>query len=405
MAEDHTNQQPQQPPQPAAPQGFDAQQSQAYAQGQAQPFAQSQPYGQAQAQQPYGQAQAQQPYGQPSAHQYAQPGCGQQYYAPAAQPVYAAPASRKKNMTPWIVLGVILFAVVFCFTIGAMSCSSAVHSLSNFGMGSVEEGLTDGPTVAVIDISGTIQYDGTACSPEGLSSLLDQAEENDDIEAVVLRVDSGGGTATAGEEMAEYVKRFSKPVVVSSASMNCSAAYEISSQADLIYVNKTTDIGAIGTVMQVTDLSELLDKLGISVDNIASAESKDSSYGTRPLTDEERAYYQELIDVTNEVFVENVAEGRSMSLDAARALATGLPFTGEQAVENGLADEVGVFDDAIEAAAQLAGLGSDYNVITLTQSSDLGSLMDLLSESDSDSATSAAAAKLIELLKNEGVLS
>ena len=318
--------------------------------------------------------------------------------------MYAAPAP-KKNMTPWIVLGVILFAVVFCFTIGAMSCSSAVRSLSNFGMGSVEEELTDGPTVAVIDISGTIQYDGTACSPEGLSSLLDQAEENDDIEAVVLRVDSGGGTATAGEEMAEYVKRFSKPVVVSSASMNCSAAYEISSQADLIYVNKTTDIGAIGTVMQVTDLSELLDKLGINVDNIASAESKDSSYGTRPLTDEERAYYQELIDVTNEVFVENVAEGRSMSLDAARALATGLPFTGEQAVENGLADEVGVFDDAIEAAAQLADLGSDYNVITLTQSSDLGSLMDLLSESDSDSATSAAAAKLIELLKNEGVLS
>ena len=59
--------------------------------------------------------------------------------------------------------------------------------------------------------------------------------------------------------------------------------------------------------------------------------------------------------MTNEVFVENVAEGRSMRLDAARALATGLPFTGEQAVENGLADEVGVFDDAIEAAAQLAG--------------------------------------------------
>ena len=398
MAEDHTNQHPQQPLQPAAPQGFDAQQSQAYAQSQTQPFAQPQPYGQ---------PQAQQPHGQPSAQQYAQPGCAQQYYAPAAQPVYAAPApkKKKKNMTPWIVLGVILFAVVFCFTIGAMSCSSAVRSLSNFGMGSVEEELTDGPTIAVIDISGTIQYDGTACSPEGLSSLLDQAEENDDIEAVVLRVDSGGGTATAGEEMAEYVKRFSKPVVVSSASMNCSAAYEISSQADLIYVNKTTDIGAIGTVMQVTDLSELLDKLGINVDNIASAESKDSSYGTRPLTDEERAYYQELIDVTNEVFVENVAEGRSMSLDAARALATGLPFTGEQAVENGLADEVGVFDDAIEAAAQLADLGSDYNVITLTQSSDLGSLMDLLSESDSDSATSAAAAKLIELLKNEGVLS
>ena len=71
---------------------------------------------------------------------------------------------------------------------------------------------------------------------------------------MVLRVDSGGGMATAGEEMAAYVRDFSKPIVVSSASMNCSAAYEISSQADYIFVNETTAIGAIGTIMQSTDL-------------------------------------------------------------------------------------------------------------------------------------------------------
>ena len=165
-----------------------------------------------------------------------------------------------------------------------------------------------GDAVGVIDIDGTIQYDGTTCSPEGLKAQLDVAAENKHIKAVVLRVNSGGGTATAGEEMAAYVRQFredtGKPVVVSSASVNASAAYEISSQADYIYTAKTTAIGAIGTVMQVTDLSGLMEKLGISVDNIASADSKDSSYGTRPLTEEERAYYQNMVNQINETFIQ-----------------------------------------------------------------------------------------------------
>lgn len=382
MADEHMNQQPPQPPAPGAQPAVQNQPQQQAAYYSAQAGQQGQPYGQ-QPNQPYA------PYG----------------YAP--QPAYAAPVPPKKSKAPWIAGGIVLFAIVFCFTIGAMSCSSAVRGVtSSLGVYSEDTLFSDGPSVAVIDIAGTIQYDGSSCSPEGLSALLDEAEDDDDIKAVVLRVDSGGGTATAGEEMAEYVKRFSKPVVVSSASMNCSAAYEISSQADKIFVNKTTDIGAIGTVMQVTDLSELLDKLGIKVDNIASAESKDSSYGTRPLTDEERAYYQQLIDVTNETFIENVAAGRSMSTDAVRQLATGLSFTGTQAVENGLADEVGIYDDALEAAAELGGIGGDYDVVSLTQStSDLSSIMDLLGSDSNGSATNAAVAKLIELLKNEGVLS
>ena len=134
------------------------------------------------------------------------------------------------------------------------------------------------------------------------------------MKAIVLRVNSGGGTATAGEEMTSYLKDFSKPVVVSSASMNASAAYEISSQADYIFTAKTTSIGAIGTAMQITDLSGLYEKLGIRIDDITSADSKDSSYGNRPLTEEERAYYQDMVDQINETFIETVAEGRSMSL-------------------------------------------------------------------------------------------
>src|SRR5699024_726948 len=132
-------------------------------------------------------------------------------------------------------------------------------SMGSFGASAVSDAdLLSSDAVGVIDIDGAIQYDGTVCSPEGLKEQLDRAADNPHIKAVVLRVDSGGGTATAGEEMSTYVREFSeetgKPVVVSSASMNASAAYEISSQADYIFTAKTTAIGAIGTAMQITDL-------------------------------------------------------------------------------------------------------------------------------------------------------
>lgn len=376
--------QPQVPPQPQVP----ANQQVFAQQPQTQPAHGAQPQG---FQQPYTQQQA-----------YAQSAYAQQAYAAGAN-AGAASASRKGGKAVWVVLGIILFAIVFVFTIGALSCSHMVSSIS--APTQDYAALTTGDSVGVIDMAGTIQYDGTSCSPEGLRELLNQAEENPDIKAVVLRVDSGGGTATAGEEMAAYVRDFSKPIVVSSASMNCSAAYEISSQADYIFVNETTAIGAIGTIMQSTDISELLDKLGISVDNIASADSKDSSYGTRPLTDEERAYYQELVDTINETFINSVAEGRDMTVEEVRALATGMQFAGTVAVENGLADEVGIYEDALDKAAQLGGIESfdgAYDVVSLTQSpSDLSALMDLLGTSES----SSAAEMLLESMKQEGARS
>ena len=225
-------------------------------------------------QQAVGQQPAAQPYAaagqvqQPAYGQYAQQAFpqnptpyAQQAYA---QQAYAATAAQpaKKSKLPWIAAMVCVFMLVFGFTLSALSCSHAFTS--SFASGDSSEATqTFGDTVAVVDIAGTIQYDGTACSPEGLRSLLIEAENNPDIKAVVLRVNSGGGVATAGEEMADLIKNFSKPVVVSSAGLNASAAYEISSQADYIFVNRTTEIGAIGTVLQITDMSGLYDMLGI----------------------------------------------------------------------------------------------------------------------------------------------
>lgn len=326
-------------------------------------------------------------------------GYGQPYgYGPAQgfgwAPVTAEPAPQKKSRA-WIVALVAVVLVFLLFAMGMHSCSSMMTASMGLGSDSVSE--ADAPTqdaVAVVTIGGDIQYDGTSCSPEGLKALLDEAEANPYIQAVVLRVDSGGGVATAGEEMTEYLKQFGKPVVVSSASMNASAAYEISSQADYIFTARTTAIGAIGTAIQITDTSELMDKLGINIENITSSESKDSSYGTRPLTDEERAYYQDMVDQINDTFIQNVAEGRGMDVDEVRALATGLTFTGMDAVENGLADEIGTKEDAIAKAAELAGL-SNYTVVSLDQGGDdLTMLLDLLSESD------VSAKELTDALEN-----
>ena len=349
----------------------------------------------------------QQVWQQPTQPQQATP-------APTPQPQgyqpYYQPQPPKKSRG-WIVALVSVLCVFALIALGMWSCSSAMSS--SFGtLGAL--GATSTPSdvdyltsdaVGIIDIDGTIQYDGTTSSPEGLKAQLDRAAQNNHIKAVVLRVNSGGGTATAGEEMATYVREFTessgKPVVVSSASLNASAAYEISSQADYIFTAKTTAIGAIGTAMQITDLSGLLDKLGIKIENVTSSDSKDSSYGTRALTDEERAYYQNMVRQINETFIQTVAEGRNMTVDEVRALATGMTFTGMEAVENGLADEIGTREDAVAKAAELANT-TTYKTVSLKNStSSLSELLNLMSENHTSAADVAGALKELE---NDGSL-
>ncbi len=352
-------------------------------------------------------------YQDPQPQYYAQPAnpaqFGQPYQAyatgqPTPPPPQQQPARKGRG---WIVALVIVVVLLGMLGFGMWSCSAAVASLGDTALVEGADMLSS-EAVGVIEIDGTIAYDGTACSPEGLKAQLDTAAENDYIVAVVLRVNSGGGTATAGEEMATYVREFceetGKPVVVSSAASNASAAYEISSQADYIYVAKSTAIGSIGTALQIVDYSDLLDLLGISVDNITSSSSKDSSYGTRSLTDEERAYYQDMVDQINDVFIQNVADGRGMSVDEVKKLATGLSFTGVTAVENGLADEIGTKEDAIEKAAEMAGYRNlDAVSLEPTSSADLSDLIDLMSSSKT-SISAEELAKAIKELENDGSL-
>lgn len=315
------------------------------------------------------QAASQPPFGQPAPA----------YGAPVPPPPMPQQPRRSRG---WIVALAVVAALLIAALFGMWSCTSALTSAATGTTASAASTLTS-DAVAIIELDDTIQYDGTACSPEGLKALLDEAASNNKIVGVVLRVNSGGGVATAGEEMTEYLKEFQeetgKPVVVSSAASNCSAAYEISSQADYIYVANTTSIGAIGTAMQMIDYSGLLELLGIEI-----------------------TYYQNQINAINELFIQNVAEGRNMDTEAVRTLATGLTFTGMEAVENGLADEVGTLEDAVNKAASLANCTS-YTTVELEQSSattDLTSLLSLMSTNSNSISAEDLAAALKELESN-----
>ncbi len=329
-----------------------------------------------------------------------QQGLSQQAWAPCpTQPIIVQP-QPKRGISAGLVIGLaIVVAICIVMVASVVSCSSAMGGVAkSLSLTQQESSVPDDgqPRVGVISLDGTIQYGGGTCSPEGLRALLKQAEESESIKAVVLRVNSGGGTATAGEEMSKYVRDFSKPIVVSSASANASAAYEVSSQADYIFTAKTTSIGSIGVAMQVTDLSGLYEKLGIGIEDITSAESKDSTYGHRALTEEERAWYQAMVDQIDADFIATVAEGRDMSKEDVEKLANGLAYTGQDAVENGLADEVGYLEDAIAHASELAGFSDPLKTapLTLSSSSSLATLLDVLGESSDEMAIEALNQKL-----------
>lgn len=326
------------------------------------------------------------------------PFAGQAWQQPYAQPTMYASVPPQRKSKAWVVALVAIVLVFVLIAMGMRSCTQLfASSMGVAGSGASAADLLTQDAVAVITIEGTIQYDGSSSSPDGLKEMLDEAESNPHIKAVVLRVDSGGGVATAGEEMTVYLRDFSKPVVVSSASTNASAAYEISSQADYIYVAQSTAIGSIGVALQIMDMSGLMEMLGINIENVTSSPSKDSSYGNRALTDEERAHYQHQVDQINDLFIRNVAEGRGMSEDEVRALANGMTYTGVDAVENGLADEIGTKEDALAKAAELAGL-SAYAVVDLQPegADQLSMMLDLLS-SDNSSSEDAAVEALKEL--------
>jgi len=225
-----------------------------------------------------------------------------------------------------------------------------------------------GQAVGIIRIEGVISsggsdgglFGGSGTAADSLNQLR-QAAEDSQIKAVVLRIDSPGGSAAASQEIGEEVQKLrqaGKKVVVSMGDVAASGGYWIAAGADRIIANPATMTGSIGVIMEIQNLEELFKKLGIRSDVIKSGPHKDIGSPTRALTSAERDILQGMVNDIYTQFVDVVAEGRKgkMTRDQVQAIADGRGFTGRQALKIGLVDQLGNFYDAIDEAAKLAGI-------------------------------------------------
>lgn len=231
--------------------------------------------------------------------------------------------------------------------------------------------------VAVIYIQGTLVTSSLPgglgyASSEEISDNIRRALRDEDVKAIVLRINSGGGASTAGEEIYTEVKKASDsgvPIVVSMGSTAASAAYHLSAPADLIVSNPTTLTGSIGSLMVFSNYSEYYDEEGVEFEVIKSGEFKDMSYPYRGLSNDEREYANKLISQTYNQFIKDVAEGRDMSLSEVKRLADGRVYTGSDAKELGLVDEMGNLYDAIDMAADIGGIEGDPTIVYMNKPS------------------------------------
>ena len=301
---------------------------------------------------------------------------GTGYYEPSRE----TPVVKKKSRK-WQYAAIVL---ALLFVIGASF--AAIYQSFNGDLYSSSD------KIAVIYIQGTLVTSSVPgglgyASSEEISDNIRKALNDEDVKAIVLRINSGGGASTAGEEIYSEVKKASDsgvPVVVSMGSTAASAAYHLSAPADLIVANPSTMTGSIGTIWQFQNLSEYYDKEGVEYYIVKSGEFKDMGNSARGLSDDEKEYANKVVAEVYGNFVRDVAEGRDMSVSEVKSLADGRIYTGREAKELGLVDELGNFYDALDMAEELAGT-DDATIVYMNKPT----LSSLLFGSESDAAETA----------------
>jgi protease-4 len=267
----------------------------------------------------------------------------------------------------------IFVAFVLGFALPVCSCFgltvAAISSLSSIGGQTTGLPVATSPAVAVIALEGIITSQGDLYSqnitPEQVSELLATAEADPFVEAIVLRIDSPGGGVVASDEIFRMLQQIDMPIVVSMGSMAASGGYYIACAADHVVAHPDTLTGSIGVIIEFPNVEGLLDKVGVEVIVLTAGEVKDIGSLYREITAEEVEIWEQIIDEAYEGFVSIVAEGRELSLERVRELADGRVYTGRQALEVGLVDEVGTLDIAISKAAELAGISGEPEIIEL----------------------------------------
>jgi protease-4 len=255
--------------------------------------------------------------------------------------------------------------------------------------------------IAVINLSGEIVQsdEGSGLTSSAMITtdrtvqLLDDVAQDPQVKAVILRINSPGGAVVASDEIYQRVKklRANKPVVVQMSDMAASGGYYIAAGADKIVANSATITGSIGVIAQFPKLSGLYEKVGVEIRTIKSGKFKDIASPNRDMTSEENVILNSMITEAYDQFVHAIADGRHMDEQKVRELADGRIYTGKQAKANGLVDELGNFDTAVEQAEDLAHISN----ATLIEYSNESFFESLFQSSVSQFSTAQAVKNLI----------
>ena len=233
----------------------------------------------------------------------------------------------KRRLTLWRGLAVLGFVLAL---------------LASVGLRRHQAGFLSGPHLARLRVEGIITEDRDRLD------LIDAAAKDDSVKGMILAIDSPGGSVSGGESLHDAIARFAarKPVVVTMGGVAASAGYMIAVPAARIFASNATLTGSIGVILQSPDLSGLLGKLGVGVDELVSGPLKGQPSVVKPLSPEGREMLQGVVADLFGQFVDIVAAGRHMDPARVRALADGRPYTGHQAVGLGLIDQIGTERDA-----------------------------------------------------------
>lgn len=225
-------------------------------------------------------------------------------------------------------------------------------------------GLTDGLLTAQNDIA-VIEVEGVITKSKPVVDKLLRLKKDTSIKAIVVRINTpGGGVGPSQEIYEELMKmRDKKKIVASMESVAASGGYYIACAAHKIFANPGTITGSIGVIIEFANIEDLLGKIGLKSVVIKSGKYKDILSPTRTMSPEEQALLQGVIDSVHKQFIDAVAKGRTLPRDKVIPIADGRIFSGEQAKEIGLVDQLGNFQDALDAAAKMCGITGEPRVL------------------------------------------
>ena len=232
-------------------------------------------------------------------------------------------------------------------------------------------GASDGAEFGFSDRIQVVDIEGELFESRSILDQLKRYEDSSSVRAILLNIDSPGGGVGVSQELYSEIKRLrsskDKTIVAYVSSTGASGAYYVACAADKIIANPGTIIGSIGVIAEWVNYADLLEWAKLKDVVFKTGEFKDTGSPTRALTEKERAYFQGLIDDMYVQFVEAVASGRKLELDQVRSLADGRVFTGRDARERKLIDEIGNFQDAVDLTAKLAGISGKPRLIRLSR--------------------------------------